>query len=463
MSILSFSLLVAAGAADEWHDLRAGLDAWKELGFGDQFAVNVGDANGTRFTWESPGFSMEMSLLAGASLSKWPAAVMISGLVKDGVLSYSDPASKYLPWWATAWNDTRSSVRLGHLLSFTSGFEADRDYSETCTGFMGCAESLYNNLTYYTAPGVTWTYLSCHLQLAGAMAVAASGKDIQSLFREYLYEPFGMVSTSWDDGSDNPQLATGIVTTGGDFERMLKRLLTYEVLPRGILDVMETDYSGATTPSGDAWFGHYGMGHWWECLGYGDVNERASLPTVCTDAHIQAGPGMYGYYPLVDRSTGGAKAGPMRPPLYFQVVLQESYDNSGIPEYLRIVAKPVADLIMAGISPASAPRTGLLQQGGGLLSRDLDYIASSLGSCNCSRAIGVQGEPWASLKANLIGDLPSLDRRTFAKLGQGLLLRELVDVQASLGTCACEGRVPPPPSPKASQISLVDRAAKPRK
>ncbi len=38
------------------------------------------------------------------------------------------------------------------------------------------------------APGTRFEYLSCHLQFAGAMAVAASGKPIQALFYEYLYK-----------------------------------------------------------------------------------------------------------------------------------------------------------------------------------------------------------------------------------------------------------------------------------
>ena len=91
-------------------------------------------------------------------------------------------------------------------------------------------------------PGTTWTYLSCHLQFAGAMAVAASGLPIQELFSKYLYSPFNMTKTSWGPAK-NPSMAGGITTTGTDFENMLHRLLTYKVLPKFILDQMETDYS----------------------------------------------------------------------------------------------------------------------------------------------------------------------------------------------------------------------------
>ena len=50
------------------------------------------------------------------------------------------------------------------------------------------------------------------------------------------------------------------------------------------------------------------------------------------DSFIQAGPGLLGYYPLLDRSAGGGHAGPKRPKYYFQIALQEPNALSGIPE-----------------------------------------------------------------------------------------------------------------------------------
>ena len=38
-------------------------------------------------------------------------------------------------------------------------------------------------------------------------------------------------------------MAGGIQTTAADFDNLLHRLLTYSVLPKSILDQMETDYS----------------------------------------------------------------------------------------------------------------------------------------------------------------------------------------------------------------------------
>ena len=87
--------------------------------------MNVGDESGTRFTWKSEGFSMSNYHMRGASLSKWPSAVMISGLVADGTMSYDDKANKYIKWWSKDPMDVRSEITLRHLLSFTSGFLED--------------------------------------------------------------------------------------------------------------------------------------------------------------------------------------------------------------------------------------------------------------------------------------------------------------------------------------------------
>lgn len=447
--LLLLATTVIAADADVWAPLRRGVEAWSALQFDTQFAINVGDASGRLFAWETPGFSMSKTRMKGASLSKWPSAVMISGLVADGTLAYDDLASKHLSFWTTNRKDPRSRVTLRHLLSFRSGYLKDGFAGAVCTtnhsNFMTCAERLYQNMTMKHEPGTVWAYLSCHLQLAGAMAVSASGLRIDELYDKYLYAPFNMTSTTWTP-INNPQLATGITTTSDDFENLLHGLLTYKGLPKAIQDEMEVDYSQPPVePSGDGWFGHYAMGHWWECIGYGTPEhyERNALPQDCMAVHIQAGPGMYGFYPLLDRSGGGGLAGPERQPYYFQIALQEGINLSGIPEYLRLLAKPIADAILAGRDPDTMPKRELLSIGGGLLARDLDDIKSALGTCECRQATGRLGEPYASLGWPYSGpDVPEVTRRELSAQGQGIVMRELVEVQRTLGRCSCEGRKP---------------------
>ena len=90
-------------------------------------------------------------------------------------------------------------------------------------------------------------------------------------------------------------------------------------------------------------------------MGYGTPSERAELSADCMAARIQAGPGEYGFYPLLDRSGGGGAAGPTRPAHYFQVILQEPDALSGIPEcvFRSCWASVLVDLLRQGLLNAS--------------------------------------------------------------------------------------------------------------
>jgi len=137
--ITSIALAYSTQAqADQWATLQQGIESWAALNFDQDFAVNVGNANGTIWTYSTPDFSMSKTRMAGASLSKWPAAIMISGLVADGTMSYDDPVNKYLKYWATDEKDVRSKVTLRDLLTFTSGYTKD-SYTLCRKGFAECA------------------------------------------------------------------------------------------------------------------------------------------------------------------------------------------------------------------------------------------------------------------------------------------------------------------------------------
>jgi len=360
-----------ASATGGWQLLQDGLDAWASLGWDKDFSFNVGSAQGPLYTYTKGTTGMNKRL-RGASLSKWPAALAIAGLVADGTLSFDDKANKYLSWWSTDSEDPRSRITLRDLMTFQSGYT--KDPKLLCSfnpwaDFLSCARRLYETAKLTSPPGETWAYISIHLQLAAAMAVAASGLRPDKLFQKYLYDPLGMNGTTWTPAR-NPQFAFGITTTGTDFEKMLQKLLSYEFLGREVLSEMEKDWSAPpVAPCGDGWFGHYGMGHWFDCMGYGsghDEGSSAALSALCVKESIQAGPGAYGYFPLIDRQRG----------FYMQIVLAEdSRCRSEIPEYLRIIAKPVVDALVLR-EPISNER--LLQSNGGLLLRELADIRKSL-------------------------------------------------------------------------------------
>jgi CubicO group peptidase (beta-lactamase class C family) len=262
----------AVASADQWDPLREGLDAWVALDLDVKFSLTIGTTAGRDFFYEtSDGWTMQ-SPIDGASFSKWTTAAMIANMVADGVLAFDDPANKYLDFWAKDPKDPRSAITLESLLSLTSGFQEDADSVYICASLKGrtyldCAAVAYNASKSYVAPRTSWTYLSVHHQFAGAMAVAASGKDVQTLLKEYLYTPFNMTHTSYGN-SAYPTMAVAIVTNGNDVEQFLTRMLDYSGASKAVLDVVETDWTEPPVnlyPTRN-YFGHYGLGHMWECF-----------------------------------------------------------------------------------------------------------------------------------------------------------------------------------------------------
>merc|ERR1719183_283448 len=141
--------------------------------------------------------------------------MMFAGLVNDGTIASLDElVSDFLPWWTTDTRDMRSAVTFRMLLSFTSGFggghpgeeantraarqwrlannaslargnlqerlrvEAGEQAAAKCDAKLGnimdCAQSIYENVKLIGTPGKVYSYNSNHLQLAAAVAMAAS-------------------------------------------------------------------------------------------------------------------------------------------------------------------------------------------------------------------------------------------------------------------------------------------------
>ena len=320
-----------------WAPLRKQLEGWVLT---ENFGVKIGNSTHENlFTFTKGNMTMNTTVET-ASTSKWPVAMMFAGLVNDGTIaSLDDKANFYVPWWTKNHSDHRSHVTFRHLLSFTSGFgdgvPGQENYTQSCMGnasfdFMECAHNVYNTTVVDGMPGKVFSYNSNHLQLAGAVAVAASGLDIQHIVRKYLFEPYKMHHTTCDRNSVNPEMAVCLQTTGADYAKFLHSTLTYSVLPLSIVNASEQDYTPfmRTEP---AMYGLYGFGHWLECFdsfpGYTDA---------CAEANVHCDPGAFGYYPLIDRKNG----------YWMEIVAFETrgfYARSGIPEYLRLLVKPLVE------------------------------------------------------------------------------------------------------------------------
>lgn len=354
-----------------WDRLRSELEGWA---FTDSFSVAVGNASGNVFTYERGNVTMD-TRVETASTSKWPVAMMFAGLVDDGTIESLDAkASDVVPWWTKDASDNRSAVTLRHLLSFTSGFGTGKPGSEgggnkTCmddptppraTTYEACARELYETYAFKGTPGREYAYDSIHLQLAGAVATHASGLSIREIVRKYLVEPYGMKATTCGRGLV-PQMATCLTTTGRDYERFLRAQLAKDVLAAEIVDASERDYTPFLTDYYTL-YGNYGFGHFLECF-----DSVEGFTEDCKAAMIHSDPGAFGFYPLVDRRLG----------YYMEIVAFEAskrdYPRSGIPEYLRLLVKPLADAAIAGEGGYDFAHHGPAQKG--LTLADVNYVA----------------------------------------------------------------------------------------
>lgn len=329
----------------EWRALEQILDGWVLT---ENYAVVVGNSSGPVFEYTHGNFSMH-TVVETASTSKWPIAMMFAGLVDDGtVRSLDSLASDYVPWWSTdRFNDRKANVTVRQLLSFTSGFDDGEQAgggsinattcmdNSTAFEFDDCARQIYNSTNMTGAPGETWSYNSVHLQLMGAVAVHASKLSIQQVVRKYLFEPYNLNETTCDYGDKNPQLAVCLQTTAADYSKFLQSTLSASVLSQEIVTASEVD---ATPFNRDGYqlYGLYGFGHFLECF---DSSE--GFTPACEAAMVHCDPGAFGFYPLIDRANG----------YYMEIVAFEDgpfYPRSGIPEYLRLLAKPYVDAVMRG-------------------------------------------------------------------------------------------------------------------
>ena len=234
-------------------------------------------------------------------------------------------------WRHRASSDILEEAREGYLL------EADA-CNETTGDVTRCAKSIYSGVKLIGKPGEVYSYNSNHLQIAAAVAVAASGRPIHDVIRKYLLEPYNM-SESYYYGAC-PDFGGDLITTGADYERFMQGLLNYKVLSKTIVDASEKD----STPFLKDYYtlyGDYGFGHFLLCFDSYD-----GFTKECEEAQCHMDPGAFGFIPIIDR----------KHEYYMEVVAAEiaptgSYPLSGIPEYLAVAIKTHVDAILSDDPP----------------------------------------------------------------------------------------------------------------
>jgi CubicO group peptidase (beta-lactamase class C family) len=188
------------------------------------------------------------SVMTAASLTKAAFAVTVMQLVKEKILDLDRPVVEYLPkplpeyplYQDLAPDRRYEQITLRMLLAHTSGLPNWRRFTDEKT------------LKIYFRPGLRYAYSGEGIALAQMVVETVTGKSIEVLMRERIFQPLGMARTSmvWEpqfesdyanaynkDGvSRGPQrrrrgdAAGSMQTTLGDYARFVKAVMGRELL-----------------------------------------------------------------------------------------------------------------------------------------------------------------------------------------------------------------------------------------
>ena len=172
-------------------------------------AVTLVAYRGAIVHWEAVGYrSLEDgqpmtrdTLFAIASMTKPIVATGLMMLVDRGQVRLDEPVATYLPEFRDVklldGRTPKSPPTVRHLLTHTSGLHPDQQMHG----------SLAETVRYLASqplrfePGTQWAY-GPGLTVAGRIIEVVSGKDLETFLREEIFEPLGMIDTTFHPSSE---------------------------------------------------------------------------------------------------------------------------------------------------------------------------------------------------------------------------------------------------------------------
>jgi CubicO group peptidase (beta-lactamase class C family) len=277
--------------------LDAGL-AKPDIAASQDVTVLLETSTGRRFTYRH-GASTPSTVYESASTSKMVTAAILMDLVDQGKLTLDTKASDLLGFW------TDDTVTLRHLMSFTSGY-ADEPLclNGPNAGFEACVEKIFtSNEPTHTTPGTVFYYSGTHLQVAGLMAMKATGATSWSQIFDAWKARTNLFATAAYDlpSATNPRLAGGMHWTGEEYLGFLRALDHGTILSAASRSALFANQRGAATVGASPVFEQihedwaYGLGNWLECPSATQADSYN-----CGEGHRNSSAGAYGAYPFID-------------------------------------------------------------------------------------------------------------------------------------------------------------------
>lgn len=128
-----------------------------------------------------------------ASITKMAVSLVTLKLCEEGLLTLDGAASDYLPDAADI--PSLKGVTLRQILSHTSGLDDPEDLEKDLYAKKTFREVLLKPGVRVREPGTGFLYSNLAFGLLGSMMEYVTGKDVETVFREKLFEPLGMHAT----------------------------------------------------------------------------------------------------------------------------------------------------------------------------------------------------------------------------------------------------------------------------
>lgn len=137
-----------------------------------------------------------------ASMTKTVTAVMILRLCELGILDLDTPIKKYLPWLKLSRPEAEKTMTLHHLLIHTAGMPGDTYLEEGSRDedtMDAVIQKVLPDIALTTLPEENkFLYSSWGYNLIGCVASNAAGKPYTKLISQYVLEPLGMTTSTFD-------------------------------------------------------------------------------------------------------------------------------------------------------------------------------------------------------------------------------------------------------------------------
>lgn len=145
--------------------------------------------NQTIAHWKNP--DCDSVYMGTASMVKSWTGLVLGAMIDRGLIgSTDDPVCQYLPEWKPG---CEKDIRIRHLLTMSGGLNRRGGRGVLSKADM---RTYLLQLQPDTLPDIRFSYSNESVQLLGMLMEKAAGKTADHLFREYLFDPLGMDSTS---------------------------------------------------------------------------------------------------------------------------------------------------------------------------------------------------------------------------------------------------------------------------